>query len=160
MARNSGIATFFRTFCPDSKRQIYKFPNRDNFQDILSRFGCQIDCNSRIETTRAFKWQKTETSTLLERKNRSNKLDGSVLYTTLEPCAPDSRKPPKLGCAERIALARIKEVWIGIEDPAPTVDRKGILNIWSDRVPFRSPQRRDNVRRASTIVDGSDIVVF
>lgn len=64
--------------------------------------------------------------TLLERKNRSQKLDGSVLYTTLEPCAPDSRKPPKLGCAERIALARIKEVWIGIEDPDPTVDRKGI----------------------------------
>lgn len=64
--------------------------------------------------------------TLLERKNRSNKLDGSILYTTLEPCAPDSRNPPKLGCAERISLARIKEVWIGIEDPDPTVDRKGI----------------------------------
>lgn len=64
--------------------------------------------------------------TLLERKNRSNKLDGSILYTTLEPCAPDARNPPKLGCAERIALARIKEVWIGIEDPDPTVDRKGI----------------------------------
>ena len=31
-----------------------------------------------------------------------------------------------MGCAERIVLARIKEVWIGIEDPDPTVDRKGI----------------------------------
>ena len=64
--------------------------------------------------------------TLLERKNRDCKLDGAVLFTTLEPCAPGSRRHPKLGCAERIVLARIKEVWIGIEDPDPTVDRKGI----------------------------------
>ncbi len=64
--------------------------------------------------------------TLLERKNRSNKLDGAILFATLEPCAPDSRHPPKMSCAERIFLARIKEVWVGIEDPDPKVDRKGI----------------------------------
>jgi len=63
---------------------------------------------------------------LLERKNRNCKLDGSILFTTLEPCAPGSRRHPKLGCAERIVLARIKDAWIGIEDPDPTVDRKGI----------------------------------
>jgi ATP-dependent DNA helicase RecG len=63
---------------------------------------------------------------LLERKNRHSKLDGSVLFATLEPCAPNSRRYPKLGCAERIVFARIKEVWIGVEDPDPTVDRKGI----------------------------------
>jgi ATP-dependent DNA helicase RecG len=64
--------------------------------------------------------------TLLERKNRSNKLDGSLLFATLEPCAPGAREPPKMSCAERIVLARIEEVWVGIEDPDPTVDRKGI----------------------------------
>lgn len=63
---------------------------------------------------------------LLERKNRDKKLDGTVLFATLEPCAPGSRRHPKLGCAEWIVLARIKEIWIGIEDPDPTVDRKGI----------------------------------
>ena len=63
---------------------------------------------------------------LLERKNRHCKLDGAALFATLEPCAPGSRRHPKLGCAERIVLARIKKVWIGIEDPDPTVDRKGI----------------------------------
>jgi ATP-dependent DNA helicase RecG len=63
---------------------------------------------------------------LLERKNRSNALDGCVLFTTLEPCAKGARTPPKLSCAERIVLARIKQVWIGIEDPDPKVDRKGI----------------------------------
>ena len=64
--------------------------------------------------------------TVLERKNCSTKLDGSVLFATLEPCAPGAREPPKLSCAERIFFARISEVWIGIEDPDPTVDRKGI----------------------------------
>jgi ATP-dependent DNA helicase RecG len=64
--------------------------------------------------------------TLLERKNRANPLDGAVLFVTLEPCAPGARNDQKLSCAERIVLARIKEVWVGIEDPDPTVDRKGI----------------------------------
>lgn len=64
--------------------------------------------------------------TLLERKNRDRRLDGAVLFATLEPCAPGARSHPKLSCAERIVLARITEVWVGIEDPDPTVDRKGI----------------------------------
>src|SRR5229473_1690899 len=64
--------------------------------------------------------------TLLERKSRDQKLDGAALFATLEPCAPGARRQPKLSCAERIVLARIKRVWVGIEDPDPTVDRKGI----------------------------------
>lgn len=64
--------------------------------------------------------------TLLERKHRSDNVDGATLFATLEPCAPGARKHPKLGCAERIVNARIKKVYIGIEDPDPSVDRKGI----------------------------------
>jgi ATP-dependent DNA helicase RecG len=67
--------------------------------------------------------------TLLERKNRGNKLDGSTLFATLEPCAPGARRDPKVDCAERIRLARIKEVWIGIQDPDPKVARKGIQHL-------------------------------
>ena len=64
--------------------------------------------------------------TLLERKKRTSRLDDAVLFATLEPCAPGARQPPKLSCAERIVHARIKEVWVGIEDPDPAVDRRGI----------------------------------
>lgn len=63
--------------------------------------------------------------TLLERKNRSNRLDGSILFATLEPCAPGARNHPKLACAERIVNARIKEVYVGIQDPHPKVAGKG-----------------------------------
>ena len=64
--------------------------------------------------------------TLLERKSRAARLDGSILFTTLEPCAPGASHDPEMCCAERIVRARIKEVWVGIEDPDPTVDRTGI----------------------------------
>ena len=67
--------------------------------------------------------------TLLERKNRGNKLDGSIMFATLEPCAPGARRDPKVDCAERICLARIKEIWIGIQDPDPKVARKGIAHL-------------------------------
>jgi ATP-dependent DNA helicase RecG len=67
--------------------------------------------------------------TLLERKNRGNKLDGSILFATLEPCSPGARRDPKVDCAERIRLARIKEVWVGIQDPDPKVARKGITHL-------------------------------
>ncbi len=65
--------------------------------------------------------------TVLERKCRDWRLDGGLLFCTVEPCAPGSRRHPKLPCAERIVNARIKEVWVGIEDPDPSVDRRGIL---------------------------------
>src|ERR1043166_2558644 len=64
--------------------------------------------------------------TLLERKHGNERLDGCVLFATLEPCAPGARKHPQLACAERIVQARIREVWVGIEDPDPTVDRQGM----------------------------------
>jgi len=63
--------------------------------------------------------------TLLERKCRDRKIDNCVLFATLEPCAPGARKEPKQSCAERIVNRRIKKVYIGIQDPDPTVMGKG-----------------------------------
>ena len=87
--------------------------------------------------------------TLLERKHRNERLDGSVLFATLEPCAPGARKHPKLSCAERIVLARIKEVWVGIEDPDPTVDRKGIKYLQDNGVTVNLFDRdlQEKIRR-------------
>lgn len=89
--------------------------------------------------------------TLLERKNRKNLLEGSTLFATLEPCAPGARRHPKLGCAERIVNARIKKVWIGIEDPHPDVDRQGIEYLKKNKIEvemfypaFQKQIRKDN----------------
>jgi ATP-dependent DNA helicase RecG len=64
---------------------------------------------------------------LLERKCLGERLDGCILLTTLEPCL--NRNHPKLGCARHIVSARIKEVYVGIEDDNPTVAGKGIEHL-------------------------------
>ncbi len=64
--------------------------------------------------------------TLLDKKHRHKELSDCWLFATLEPCAPGARNAPKVSCAERIANARISEVWFGIEDKNPTVDHGGI----------------------------------
>lgn len=89
--------------------------------------------------------------TLIERKRRDARLDGAVLFATLEPCAPGARKPPKLSCAERIVNARIKEVWVGIEDPDPSVDRQGLRYLQSKGVAVHMfpPDLQAQIRTAN-----------
>jgi ATP-dependent DNA helicase RecG len=89
--------------------------------------------------------------TLLERKHRDERLDGSMLFATLEPCAPGARKHPKLACAERIVNARIAEVWVGIEDPDPTVDRQGIRYLEQNgvKVHLFDLDLQDQIREAN-----------
>lgn len=51
------------------------------------------------------------------------KAEGAVLYVTLEPCAHFGRTPP---CTDAIIKSKIKEVIIGMIDPNPLNNGKGI----------------------------------
>lgn len=64
---------------------------------------------------------------LIERKCVNRDLSEAVLYSTLEPCV--KRNPPKRGCCRHVSSARIKTVYVGIEDPDPTVAGDGIRYI-------------------------------
>lgn len=72
---------------------------------------------------------------LLERKCPGERLDGCILFTTLEPCL--NRSHPKRGCARHIVSARIREVYVGIEDDNPTVGGKGIEHLRRHGVTIR-----------------------
>lgn len=89
--------------------------------------------------------------TLLERKLHNKRLDDSKLFATLEPCAPGARKHPKLSCSERIVLARIQEVWVGLEDPDPSVDRQGIKYLQDNGIIVHMFDRdlQDQIRQAN-----------
>ena len=72
--------------------------------------------------------------TVIERKCADKNLTGATIYATLEPCAPDSRTFPKRGCSKRITNARIKKVYVGIEDPDPTVCGLGLKHLMDNGV--------------------------
>ena len=65
--------------------------------------------------------------TLIERKLSHEKLNDCILFTTLEPCF--KRNSPKIACCKRTSNARIKTVYVGIADPDPTVNGKGMAHL-------------------------------
>lgn len=56
-------------------------------------------------------------------KKAKEPIKGSTLYVTLEPCSHHGKTPP---CTEKIINNKIKEVVIGLKDPHPIVQGKGI----------------------------------
>lgn len=56
-------------------------------------------------------------------KNTSDKVEGSTLYITLEPCCHHGKTPP---CVETLIGRKIKRVVVGAFDPNPKVNGKGI----------------------------------
>lgn len=64
---------------------------------------------------------------LLERKCVGERLDGCILFTTMEPCL--DRNKPKRGCARHIVSARIRDVYVGVEDDNPAVAGKGMEHL-------------------------------
>ena len=69
---------------------------------------------------------------LLDKKQRALPLTDYILYTTLEPCV--ERNPPKSACVERTVNARIKKVYIGIQDPHPSVRGEGIKILKKNKI--------------------------
>ncbi|MBL0201324.1 MAG: winged helix-turn-helix transcriptional regulator [Chitinophagaceae bacterium] len=90
--------------------------------------------------------------TVLERKHRTDSLDGYVIYATLEPCAPGARSITKLGCAERIVNARIKKAYVGIEDPDPKVKGNGIAYLLDNKIEidFFDKDLQEEILEANT----------
>ncbi|MBL7158223.1 MAG: bifunctional diaminohydroxyphosphoribosylaminopyrimidine deaminase/5-amino-6-(5-phosphoribosylamino)uracil reductase RibD [Candidatus Omnitrophica bacterium] len=62
------------------------------------------------------------------------KAKGASLYVTLEPCAHHGKTPP---CVSAIIKSGIKKVYVGIKDPNPLVNGKGIKMLRNNNISVR-----------------------
>ncbi|MCX5703059.1 MAG: bifunctional diaminohydroxyphosphoribosylaminopyrimidine deaminase/5-amino-6-(5-phosphoribosylamino)uracil reductase RibD [Candidatus Omnitrophica bacterium] len=69
---------------------------------------------------------------------------GATLYVTLEPCAHFGRTPP---CVDRIIKSGIKEVIVGMVDPNPLNNGKGINILKQHKIKVRVGILDDRLRK-------------
>jgi pyrimidine deaminase RibD-like protein len=85
--------------------------------------------------------------TALERKLGDKDLTGVTIVTTLEPCT--KRGHERTPCAERIILRRVARVVIGMLDPNPSMQGKGVymLKKAGIQVAFCSKPLEDEIKQ-------------
>jgi diaminohydroxyphosphoribosylaminopyrimidine deaminase/5-amino-6-(5-phosphoribosylamino)uracil reductase len=77
-------------------------------------------------------------------KAAGDRARGATVYVTLEPCAHHGKTPP---CAEALVNAGVAEVVIGLRDPNPEVDGRGIGILEEAGIRVRSGVQAGEVRR-------------
>jgi len=73
---------------------------------------------------------------------------GSTLYVTLEPCAHFGRTPP---CVDRIIKSGVKEVVVGMIDPNPINNGKGIKILEQHNIKVKVGLLEDELRRLNEV---------
>ena len=69
---------------------------------------------------------------------------GAILFCTLEPCCHHGKTGP---CAEAVINAGIRQIYIGIQDPAPHVDGGGIALLEAAGVQVEVGLLHDEITR-------------
>ncbi len=74
------------------------------------------------------------------------KAQGATLYVTLEPCAHTGRTPP---CVDRIIESRVKEIVIGMIDPNPLNNGRGVALLKQNNIKVRVGVLSQELRKAN-----------
>ena len=90
------------------------------------RVGCVIVQNNEI-VGRGYHAKAGEShAEVLALKEAGSKSEGSDMYVTLEPCSHTGRTPP---CVDALIKAKVKKVFIAMQDPNPLVSGQGIQKL-------------------------------
>jgi len=88
--------------------------------------GCVITKNGKIIGEgyhKKYGSPHAEVNAINNAKNKKHNLKNSTLYVNLEPCSHYGKTPP---CIDLVIKEKISKVVIGIKDPNPEVNGKGI----------------------------------
>tara|TARA_Y100000590_G_scaffold145177_3_gene166921 strand:- start:1803 stop:2897 length:1095 start_codon:yes stop_codon:yes gene_type:complete len=75
---------------------------------------------------------------------KGRKYLGATLYTTLEPCAHFGKTAP---CVDKIIESKIKRVVIGLKDPNPIVNGKGIKKLKKKKIKITIGVLKNEIKR-------------
>ena len=90
------------------------------------RVGCVIVQNNEI-VGRGYHAKAGEShAEALALEEAGSKSEGSDVYVTLEPCSHTGRTPP---CVDALIKAKVKKVFIAMQDPNPLVSGQGIQKL-------------------------------
>jgi diaminohydroxyphosphoribosylaminopyrimidine deaminase/5-amino-6-(5-phosphoribosylamino)uracil reductase len=101
----------------------------ENFVSPNPMVGCIIVKNNRIIGRGYHKYfggNHAEVNAVNNAIKKGHDLKGSSLYVNLEPCCYHGKTPP---CTDLIIANKIKNVFIGMKDPNPLVNGKGIKQL-------------------------------
>lgn len=84
-----------------------------------------------------------EVMAVREAQRREHSVTGSDLYVILEPCAFTGRTPP---CSTLIAGLRPARVVVGVQDPHPQVNGRGLAELRAAGIEVVSGVLEDQVR--------------
>lgn len=124
-----------KTDASDSKdedyiRECIRLARRgENYVSPNPMVGCIIVKNKKIIGRgyhKMFGGPHAEVNAINNALKNGHNISGSSLYVNLEPCSYFGKTPP---CTELIISGRIKNVYIGIKDPNPLVNGKGIKQL-------------------------------
>ena len=106
--------------------------------------GAVIVKNGRIVGEGYHKRAGTPHAEIIAIKRAGKNAKNSILYVNLEPCCHYGKTPP---CTDAIIKAGIKEVYVGIKDPNPLVNGKGIKILKKNGIKVQYPILQDEVRK-------------
>ncbi|QDD12323.1 bifunctional diaminohydroxyphosphoribosylaminopyrimidine deaminase/5-amino-6-(5-phosphoribosylamino)uracil reductase RibD [Candidatus Methylopumilus rimovensis] len=90
------------------------------------RVGCVIVQNNEI-VGRGYHMKAGEShAEVMALEEAGNRSEGSDVYVTLEPCSHTGRTPP---CVNALIKAKVKKVFIAMQDPNPLVSGQGIQKL-------------------------------
>jgi len=106
--------------------------------------GAVIVKNGKIIGEGYHKKAGTPHAEIIAIKKAGKKVKNSILYVNLEPCCHYGKTPP---CTDAIIKAGIKEVYVGIKDPNPLVNGKGIKILKKNGIKVQYPILQNEARR-------------